>query len=273
MVDLSPKDAALQANDPAMFDLVQKLDPLLEQHGLVGHIARVALVLDISISMRGLYRSGAVQGLVDRYLPLGHRFDDNGAIDVFAFGVDAHDIGEVSTTDHNGFVERMLSDHRLEGGTRYDRAMACVREHYFGTAASRNAPHTDGDHPIYAAFVTDGETQNERGCVEQLQAASFEPIFWQFIALGADFVPGQTYMKERTWRNPIEVPVECPSDFRFLNELDERVPDRFVDNANFFAIKSPSPSDISDEDLFARLMGEYPEWLALPEVKDHFLKA
>ncbi|MBI4121219.1 MAG: VWA domain-containing protein [Parcubacteria group bacterium] len=270
-MNLAEKDRVLAEKDPAMFRLVQKLDPHLERHGLVGHVARVALVLDISRSMERLYQRGLIQGLVDRLLPLGHRFDDNGAVDVFTFGVNAHDIGEVSTSDHNGFVARHIKVNDLEGGTMYAQAIRAVRRHYFGSDGPRRAPHTDGGPPIYVVFVTDGETYDESETVEQIRATSHEPIFWQFVALGADYVPGQTTTGKGLWGRPKEVPVECPSQFRFLNSLDERVRGRFVDNANFFAIESPSPDDISDEELFARLMGEYPQWLARPEVKLHLL--
>ncbi|MBI4118207.1 MAG: VWA domain-containing protein [Parcubacteria group bacterium] len=270
-MDLATKDRELQAKDPAMFDLVKKLDPHLERHGLVGHVARVALVLDVSRSMERLYQRGLIQGLVDRFLPLGHRFDDNGAIDVFTFGIKAHDIGEVSTSDHNGFVARHINVNDLEGGTQYAQAIRAVRRHYFNYDDSRRAPHTDGGPPIYVAFVTDGETYDESETVDQVRSASHEPIFWQFIALGADYVPGQMTTGKGLFGGSKQVPVQPPEQFRFLAELDTRVRGRFVDNAGLFAIRSPAPEDISDEELFARLMSEYPQWLERPEVKLHLL--
>jgi len=263
-MELSAKDEALRASAPAVFELVKKLDPLLEKHGVAGHIARVGMVLDISISMRGLFSSGAMQELVTRFMPLGHRFDDNGAIDVFLFGVRAHNIGEVSTNDYDGFVQRMLKDYPLEGGTRYDLAIAAVREHYFGSSDPRNTPHKENEPPVYMVFVTDGDTQGKDECIKQLKAASFEPIFWQFIALGADYVPGRQTPEKKFFGGTKMVDDVCPSAFRFLDELDTTVPDRYVDNAGFFAIE---PTKISDEDLFGRMMGEYPEWLRYPKVK------
>lgn len=47
--------------------------------------------------------------------------------------------------------------------------------------------------------------------------------------------------------------------FDYLRRLDESVPGRLIDNANFFqATDIPS---VSDHDLFARMLHEYPAWL------------
>ena len=47
--------------------------------------ARVGLVLDASGSMGRQYKSGRVQELLDRVLPLALHFDDDGSLDVWAF--------------------------------------------------------------------------------------------------------------------------------------------------------------------------------------------
>lgn len=272
MVELSQKDIELQQKAPDLVPLVQKLDPILEAHGLGEHVARVGLVLDISASMTSLYRTGAMQALVERVVALGHRFDDNGAIDVFSFGRDAHNIGEVSTGDFAGFVDRMLNKHGLEGSTMYGKALAEVRDHYFGGHGKRTAPYSDDQPPVYLIFVTDGDTHDQEECIRQVQAASFEPMFIQFISIGADFVPGtmvETQVKTGGFfsrkTGPQMVEAECPREFRFLNDLDEKVTGRFADNAGFFSIESPTA--IADEDLFDRMMGEYPDWLKLQEVR------
>lgn len=48
-------------------------------------VARVGVVLDASRSMNRQYKSGRVQDLLDRVLPLALHFDDDGALDVWAF--------------------------------------------------------------------------------------------------------------------------------------------------------------------------------------------
>jgi len=44
--------------------------------------------------MKPLFVGGVVQGLIERVLAMGLNFDDNGAIDMFAFGLESHDLGE-----------------------------------------------------------------------------------------------------------------------------------------------------------------------------------
>ena len=70
--------------------LDKKVEIALEKAGLRAHAARVSLCLDISASMGSLFRSGKIQSLIERLLTLAVRFDDDGAIDVFTFGSEAH---------------------------------------------------------------------------------------------------------------------------------------------------------------------------------------
>ena len=73
-----------------------------------------------------------------------------------------------------------------------------------------------------------------------IRAASEAPIFWQFVGIGNE-------------------------SFEFLKKLDD-IDERKVDNANFFALNNFA--SISDNDLYRRLLSEYPQWLELSEVKD-----
>jgi hypothetical protein len=52
--------------------------------------------------------------------------------------------------------------------------------------------------------------------------------------------------------------------FEFLEKLDD-LRGRYLDNADFFSVKSPQ--ELNDEQLFARLMNEYPKWLAQAQTK------
>jgi hypothetical protein len=68
----------------------------------------VALCLDISGSMNALYRSGKIQALVERVLALGLRFDDNEAVDVFLFGANVHEVGELRMNNFQSFLGSVL---------------------------------------------------------------------------------------------------------------------------------------------------------------------
>jgi len=234
LIDLEKKDAKL-------VNLAKKAAISLEKKGLLDHRAKVALCLDISGSMSGFYRSGAIATLVQRILALGLRFDDDGEIDVFLFGADAHDYGSVGVEDYRDFVPAMQRRYPLEGGTNYGRVMAMIRRHYQRDLQA-------GQQPVYVMFVTDGETQDRSESERQIRDASREPIFWQFMALGKSKAQAKGFFRRL-----------LASDFGFLAYLDE-MPGRLIDNANFFQVADPN--EPSDEELYDLLMGEYPQWLA-----------
>jgi stress response protein SCP2 len=234
LVDLAKKDATLVS-------LAKKAAISLEKKGLLDHRAKVALCLDISGSMSGFYRSGAIATLVQRILALGLRFDDDGEIDVFLFGADAHDYGSVGVEDYRHFVPAMQRRYPLEGGTNYGRAIALIRRHYQRDLQA-------GQQPVYVMFVTDGETQDRAESERQIRDASREPIFWQFMALGQSKAQAKGFFRRL-----------LASDFGFLAYLDE-MPGRLIDNASFFQVADPA--EPSDEELYDLLMSEYPPWLA-----------
>jgi stress response protein SCP2 len=234
LIDLEKKDAKLVS-------LAKKAAISLEKKGLLDHRAKVALCLDISGSMSGFYRSGAIATLVQRILALGLRFDDDGEIDVFLFGADAHDYGSVGVEDYRDFVPTMQRRYPLEGGTNYGRVMAMIRRHYQRDLQA-------GQQPVYVMFVTDGETQDRSESERQIRDASHEAIFWQFMALGKSKAQAKSFFRRL-----------LSSDFKFLTYLDE-MPGRLIDNANFFQVADPN--EPSDEELYDLLMGEYPQWLA-----------
>jgi len=236
LVDLEKKLST--QGDTKMLSLVKTAGVNLEKKGLAEHTARVALVLDISASMTMLYRRGAVQRLAERVLALGLRFDDDGEVDVFLFGENVYQPERGLTLDGYGdYIARLLQEHKLEYDTRYGSAVAEVRRHYFGEAGSRSQPRPDAV-PVYVMFITDGEPSDKTEVTRQVRAASYEPVFWQFMGVGR-------------------------GRFSFLERLDD-LDDRYTDNADFFAVTDEEllgASPISDDALFARLMTEYPDWL------------
>lgn len=250
-------DKTMATDAPKLLSLAKKASVSLEKRGLGTHTAKVALVLDISASMGALYKSGKVQAIAERILALGTRFDDDGSIDLFLFGQDAHEAGQMQIENHAGFVERLMQEHRLEGGTRYGRAMALVRQFYFGSSAPRSTPMANAL-PVYVMFVTDGATLDKADTERELISSSYEPIFWQFLGLGmSSRTPGAK--KKGGLRGMLS-----GGEFEFLERLDD-LPGRHVDNADFFAVKDPST--VSDDEIFELLMEEYPGWLTQARAK------
>ena len=236
LVDLEKK--LTTQGDTKMLSLVKTAGVNLEKRGLGEHTARVALVLDISASMTMLYRRGAVQRLAERVLALGLRFDDDGEVDVFLFGERVHHPPEgLRLEGYQDYIARLLQAHKLEYDTQYGAAAAALRRHYFGEAGRRSHPRPDST-PVYVMFITDGEPSDKAEATRQVRAASYEPVFWQFMGVGS-------------------------GRFSFLERLDD-LDDRFTDNADFFAVTDDEllgTHPITDDALFARLMTEYPDWL------------
>jgi len=242
----------MEKQAPKILDLAKKVKISLEKVGLQNHDAKVALCLDISASMGSLYSSGKIQAFAERILALGTRFADNGSIDIFLFGQGPHEAGELTIDNSNGFVNRMLRNFPLEGATYYGKVMKIIRQHYFGQAVARSTPLSQAL-PVYVMFVTDGATFDESETRAQIDNSSYEPIFWQFMAIGKS---------KKDAKNPSgffgALKAAFQSDFTFLEGLDT-MEGRFIDNANFFSVEDPA--NIADESLYELLMAEYPEWV------------
>jgi stress response protein SCP2 len=211
----------------------------LAKVGLSQHVAQVALVLDISASMTTLFKSGKIREFARRILALAVQFDDDGSMDVFVFGERARYTGGISVDNFLTFLDDFLRQNRLELGTQYSLAIKAVVDYYF--SGSKVGVPVPGDVPVYAMFLTDGQTSNERDTKKRIVEASYLPIFWQFMGIG-------------------------PNDrsFPFLQKLDT-LRERYIDNAGFFSVTDPSTP--SDGELYDKLMSEYPAWLKLAEQK------
>lgn len=207
IVDLSKK-AAFQAN----------------RHGVEDLRAQVVLVLDISLSMNRLYKDGTVQKVIERILAMALTFDDDGEVDLFLFGTHAYQLPPVNLDGIAGYVERViLKDYKIVEATKYAPPLRLIHEKY-------RKPQPD---PVFVIFITDGGNSDRRETTEVVQAMSGEPIFIQFVGIGAEKFP-------------------------FLQRLDE-LTGRVVDNAGFMQVNDITL--MKDSELFDRLLNEFPQWL------------
>ncbi len=240
----------MQAQAPALLSLAKKASVSLAKAGLADHQARVALCLDISASMGAFYDDGLVQKLAERILALGCRFDDDGAIDVFLFGENAHQAPALSVDEFRGYVDRVVEKYPLEGGTNYAKVMQIIRAAYFkdakGGARDKPAPAAV---PVYVMFVTDGDTVAKEKVEQQVRWSSYEPLFWQFLGIGKSRrdIKGSSLLGKLS-----------AGDFGFLEKLDS-LSGRLLDNAAFFSVSDLA--SVTDDELYAQLMVEYPGWL------------
>lgn len=230
---------SLEKAHPQLVNLAKTARVSLAKTGADTRPARVWLVLDVSGSMRPLFRSGAVQRLGERALAYGLNLDDDGEIAVLLFDDNAQLFGSVNANNYNTFAADVQRAPSIWGTTSYGEAMKLLR-------AEARRESDFGRVPVYVMFVTDGGTENRSLAEAQIKDAAAEGIFWKFMAIGQ--MPKAAKPAKRA----------LPRGFDFLAYLDD-MPGRVVDNADFFAVADPDePSDAEFFDLMAQ---EYAGWL------------
>lgn len=213
-------------------DMISSL--CLEKKELNGLTARVAVVMDYSCSMEDLYCNGTVQAILDRLLPVAMQFDDNGEMEVWLFENGYRRIKDISLENYYNYIENeKILEKYCMGGTQYAPVINDVVKKY-----TKEMP---SDLPTLVLFITDGDNfdEDKPRATRAIVDASKHPIFWQFVGIGN-------------------------SNFKYLKSLDE-MEGRYVDNANFFSVNDLNK--ISDEELYNRLLGEYPSWISLVKSK------
>lgn len=227
-----------------VLDLQKDVTAATKAAGLYGQKARVALVIDKSGSMEGVYLNGQVQNVVDRVVAMALEFDDDGKAEVFAFHNGVVALPEVGVGNLATYVQAEVMNKVGWGGTEYAPVMRKVVDKYksgsggatvgsFFSKLVTKAPKM----PTYVLFVTDGDNADHREAEALIREASAYPIFWQFVGIGH-------------------------AAFTFLKRLDTMA-GREVDNANFFAFFGGIP----DEELYQKLLAEYPAWLKAAKAK------
>lgn len=225
MLNLSKEESLMQLN--LKKDLIQSL--CLDKKELNNLTARVAVVMDFSGSMESLYKRGTVQAILDRLLPVAMQFDDNGEMEVWLFDNSFIRMPDISLDNYYNYLknEKVLKKYSM-GGTRYAPVINDVVRKYTYEDKSNL--------PTLVLFITDGDnfSDDRAQATRAIIEASKHPIFWQFVGIGN-------------------------SSFSYLEELDE-MEGRYVDNANFFAVNDLT--SITDEELYNRLLAEYPDWIS-----------
>lgn len=207
-----------------IIDLSKKAAFSANKHGIENQRAQVVLVLDISLSMNTLYKSGVIQKVIERILGLAVSFDDDGQIDLMLFGTNAYQLPAVTLDEIEGYVERViLSEYKIREATNYAPALQLILNKY-------KAPQPN---PVFVIFITDGGNADKPATKEVIRELSAEPIFIQFVGIGKE-------------------------DFPFLHKLDE-LSGRLIDNAGFMQVDDIDT--IKDAQLYDLLLNEFPEWL------------
>ena len=239
----------------------------LEKKNIFGQKAQVILIIDTSISMSSFYNSGMVQKVVEKLIAIAMNMDDNSSIDVYGFDSRAYDLLAATPSNAEGYVNREITDKiSLGGGTNYSNPMKMVINQFgnghlfnqapaptpekkglfgklFGKQEEISIPEVSNvapaKMPTYVLFVTDGDNQDKKETIKLITEASNQAIFWQFVGIG----------NER---------------FSFLQQLDD-LDGRFLDNADFFKLNDFN--SVSEEELYDRLLTEFPNWIKLAREK------
>jgi len=213
------------ASAPKLIDLAKKATVSLEKYQLNETVARVGLVLDASGSMMNQYRTGKVQEVINRLLPLAVHFDDDGELDVWAFSSNLLALPSATLTNYADFINTAKGGWRDWGMMSINnepKVIKAVIEYY-----------QKSQFPVLVIFVSDGGVSRNKEIKDLLTGAACLPIFWQFVGIG-----GRNY--------------------GVLEQLDTMA-GRVVDNCGFFALDDLN--SISEQELYDRLLNEFPLWL------------
>ena len=209
---------------PQLVSLAKPLGVELKKKNLETLVARVGLVMDISGSMTARFKNGTVQEIVNKILPLAVQFDDDGELDCWYYGTTAIRMDSVNLDNYTKAVPKEWKQLMLElGGCNNEPVvLRMVLDTYRDTQL-----------PVYVLFITDGGVSKKSEIQKIIMEASKLPIFWQFVGVGG-------------------------SGYGILEKLDS-MKGRYVDNAGFFALDDFKK--VSNEELYARLLEEFPKWL------------
>ena len=209
---------------PKLVSLAKPLGVELKKRNLETLVARVGLVMDISGSMTARFKNGTVQEIVNKTLPLAVQFDDDGELDCWYYGTTARRMDSVNLDNYTEAVPKDWKHLMLDlGGCNNEPVvLRMVLDTYRDTKL-----------PVYVLFITDGGVSKKNEIQKIITEASKLPIFWQFVGVGG-------------------------SGYGILEKLDS-MKGRYVDNAGFFALDDFKK--VSNEELYARLLEEFPKWL------------
>ncbi|MFC3966136.1 vWA domain-containing protein [Nocardia jiangsuensis] len=193
--------------------------------------ARVVLVIDKTGSMAKQYHRKVVHRVVERMVPIAIQLDDDGAMEPYLYALKFAALPEIRVEEVERWCDTFLHLNGVHGGIDYGALGA--RNEELPIIGEIIATLRAGGPPTLVLFFTDGGFAKKREIAELMRTAAQLPAFWQFVGLGK-------------------------ANYGLLRSLDE-MDGRVVDNAGFFALDDIDLVD--DAELYARLLGEFPDWL------------
>ncbi len=205
--------------------------------------AKVVAAIDYSGSMVDLYHKGTVQRTLNKLIPLGLTFDDNGSIDVFLFQNDFRKLEDLNLSNYENYVEKVVNNSGYSmGGTNYAPVLRTII--YGGTQRIKKflgfikneeyiPPVVDDGDPTFVLFITDGENYDIAQTNDVVFSSSEKNVFIQFIGIG-----------NRKFENLIKL---------------DNMPGRKRDNTGFS--RMASLERVSDDELYKAVLEQFSLWL------------
>lgn len=228
----------------------QKVGVSLKKLGIENEKADVLFVIDATGSMSTLYRNGTVQETVERIVPVSLRLDDDGIMPTWFYASGCARTADLTAQNYDGYIPRTLPGPMkpVVGAQKHSCAsvdrkgettIGGVNNEIVILNALLDDEPAKRTTPLLVIFMTDGGFAPNKEIAKIITNAAHRPIFWQFVGIGS-------------------------SNFGMLRNLDT-LPGRIVDNAGFFDVKDLAK--ISDEELYDRLLSEFPAWLKAARAK------
>jgi stress response protein SCP2 len=228
-----PAEAALPPVARERLDLRKRaVHRVLLTKGAAGERARVVLVLDKTGSMKALYGRKVVHRVVERMVPVAVQLDDDGDLECYLYARSFARLPDLRVADLSTWPAEFLHLNGVHRGIDYGPLGGSNDE--IPIMSEILSTLRGGDRvPTLVLFFTDGGFAKRREIAQLMREAAHLPAFWQFVGIGK-------------------------AKYGVLERLDE-MDGRVVDNAGFFAVDDIDRID--DEELYRRLLGEFPDWL------------
>lgn len=194
--------------------------------------ARVVMVIDKTGSMRRQYSTRVVHRVVERMIPVAIQLDDDGSLEAYLYGSSFARLPDVTVEQADEWSDTFLHLDGTHGGISYRRIGGYndeipIMSEVLSTLRQRDPM------PTLVLFFTDGGFSQRGPITDLVRQASELPAFWQFVGIGR-------------------------ANYGLLTALDE-LEGRVVDNVGFFELDDIDA--VADSELYARLLGEFPDWL------------
>ena len=193
--------------------------------------ARVVLVIDKTGSMYQEYKNRLVHRVVERMVPVATQLDTDGSLEAYLYAKSFARLPDLRVADLETWPDEFLHLNGTHGGINYRKLGGSNDEIPILTEIAGTA--RPGDPPTLVLFFTDGGFYKRKEITTIIRDAAALPIFWQFVGIGAN-------------------------DYGLLEKLDD-MDGRVVDNVDFFALDDVDR--VPDEELYRRLLTEFPDWL------------